>query len=162
LVLCENITTNLYQFLQQHTLCIYSLTDKTVFIILFFPNLIQSWRLLSMFKKVMPYLQQTLQCNAAGVVKSWMIGGGWETQQRAYPGQNLSQHSPVRWSQNTSCCEPCSHSSCKVTISPMSFHQSMHSISTPTKNIFFFETAYIYIYMPWKDIEEWRYILTHS
>jgi hypothetical protein len=23
----------------------------------------------------MPYLQQTLQCNAAGVVKSWMIGG---------------------------------------------------------------------------------------
>jgi hypothetical protein len=28
-----------------------------------------------MFKKVMPYLQQTLQCNATGAVKSWMVGG---------------------------------------------------------------------------------------
>ena len=47
-----------------------------VYIILFFfSNLIQSWRLLSKFKKVMPYLQQTLQCKDAGVVKSWMIGG---------------------------------------------------------------------------------------
>lgn len=36
LVLCENIITNLYQFLQQRTFCIYSLTDKMVYIILFF------------------------------------------------------------------------------------------------------------------------------
>jgi hypothetical protein len=32
-----------------------------------------------MFKKVMPYLQQTLQCNAAAVVKTWMIGGDENT-----------------------------------------------------------------------------------